>query len=48
MKQKVKEKPDVQKNVYIMTIISTMAEVIIAICLMMALYLVYPLIPIFE
>lgn len=48
MKYNTKGEPDVQKNVYIMTIISTIAEVIIAICLMVALYLIYPLIPIFE
>ena len=48
MKQKLKEEHDVQKNVYTMMIISVVAEVIIAICLIVALYLVYPLIPIFE
>ena len=48
MKQKVKKERDVQKNVYTMMIISTIAEVIIAICLIVALYLIYPVIPIFE
>lgn len=48
MKYNAKGEPDVQKNVYTMMIISTIAEVIIAICLIVALYLMYPLIPIFE
>ena len=48
MKHNVKEKPDVQKGMYTMVVISIIAEVIIAICLIVALYLIYPLIPIFE